>query len=85
MKTITIDNFNENLSAYISEVCGEDVVLSVVTKNGKACVVMNESEYNGLLETMHLLSSTKNQRRLDAAIDEMNRGSMLLRPRDIIE
>lgn len=85
MKTITIDNFNENLSAYINQVCSKNTVLSVVDNNGKACVVMNESEYNGLLETIHLLSSVTNQRRLDAAIDEMNRGSMLLLPRDIIE
>ena len=85
MKTITLGNFNENLSAYLSEVCDEDTILSVVANNGKTCVVMNEHEYNGLLETMHLLSSVTNQRRLDEAIDEMNRGSIELFSRGIID
>ena len=73
MKTITIDNFKKDLPAYLSEVCEGDTILSVMANNGKACVVLNEHEYYGLLETIHLLSSVTNQRRLDAAIDEMKR------------
>jgi antitoxin YefM len=77
MKSITTHDFGNNLPAYLNEVCSNNAVLSVLDNNGRACVVMNESEYNGLLETMHLLSSVKNQRRLDEAIEEMRRGTSL--------
>jgi antitoxin YefM len=77
MKSITTHDFGNNLPAYLNVVCSNNAVLSVLDNNGRACVVMNESEYNGLLETMHLLSSVKNQRRLDEAIEEMRRGTSL--------
>ena len=52
---------------------GEIVVVS--RSKGKNVVVMSLEEYNSMQETLHLVSSKANQKRLDEANEEMRSGN----------
>ena len=51
----------------------KEIVIVSRTKD-KNIVVMDLNEYNSIMETLHLTSSSANQKRLSASLDEMNRG-----------
>jgi len=53
----------------------EDNEIVIVSRSkGKNVVVMSLEEYNAIQETLHLVSSRINQKRLDEAIEEMRSG-----------
>ena len=58
MTTTTITNFRQNLFEYIKSAIEYNDVIDVTTKDGNA-VVMSKEEYNGLMETLYLLSHPK--------------------------
>ena len=58
MTTTTITNFRQNLFEYIKSAIEYNDVIDVTTKDGNA-VVMSKDEYNGLMETLYLLSHPK--------------------------
>lgn len=45
--------------------------------NNKIVIVMSTEEYNSIVETLHIISSWTNQKRLDEAIDEMLSGKSI--------
>lgn len=55
MTSTNATKFRQNLFEYLSLAVDYNDVISVSTKSGNA-VVMSEEDYNGLLETMYLLS-----------------------------
>ena len=55
MTNVNITNFRSDLFAYINQALEYNDVINVNTKNGNA-VLMSEEDYNGLIETVHLLS-----------------------------
>lgn len=57
--------------------------LFVTRSSGKDMVVMSKNDYEGMQETLHLLSSPKNAQRLKEAIEEYNSGGG--QPRQLIE
>ncbi len=42
----------------------------VIVKNGKRFVIIPEAKYRSLIETMYLLSSPKNKKRLKESLNE---------------
>ena len=55
MTNVNITNFRRDLFGYINQALEYNDVINVNTKNGNA-VLMSEEDYNGLIETVHLLS-----------------------------
>lgn len=55
MTNTTITNFRKNVFEYVNQAIQYNDVVNVVTKNGNA-VVISEEEYNGMLETLRLMS-----------------------------
>ena len=55
MTNINITNFRKNLFDYISQAVEFNEVVNVSTKNGNA-VIMSESDYNALMETLYISS-----------------------------
>lgn len=59
MCTVTLNRLSENFAAYINEdVISEDEKLIIAT-DSKNYVVMTEDEYNGLIETIEIMSNPK--------------------------
>lgn len=55
MVNVNITNFRKELFEYINQVVEYNDIISVSTKNGNA-IVMNEDDYNSLMETIQLMS-----------------------------
>ena len=58
MTNTNITNFRQNIFEYINQAVEYNDVIKVNTKNGNA-VILSESDYNSLLETLYLSSDVK--------------------------
>ena len=59
----------------------DDAEIVIVSRSkGKNVVVMDLDEYNAITETLHIVKSEANRKRLQEAIDEMNSGEHLQHP-----
>lgn len=74
MEITTYSNFRQNLKAFLDKVFDSKSPVFVTRSNGEDVVVISKDEYEGMQETLHLLSSPKNAQRLKESIDEYNKG-----------
>lgn len=83
MEVTTYSNFRRNLKAFMDAVFTSRSPLYVTRTNGEDVVVMSKADYDGLQETLYLLSSAKNAERLARGIAEFEQGKGTVR--DLIE
>lgn len=74
MIAANFSEFRTNLKMYLDSVEDNNEVLIVKRKTGKGAVMISLDEYNSIMETMHLLSSKTNAKRLYESIDQMKSG-----------
>jgi antitoxin YefM len=74
MHVLNYTEFRRNLSKNLDKVNDDAAILIVSRSKGKNMVVMELNEYNALTETLHIINSEPNRRRLQDSIDEMNDG-----------
>lgn len=58
MTNTNITNFRQNIFEYMNQAIEFNDIINVNTKNGNA-VILSESDYNSLLETLYLSTNTK--------------------------
>ena len=75
MRVVNYTEFRNNLTENLNLVNEDSEIVIVSRSKGKNVVVMSLEEYNSIQETLHLVSSKTNQKRLDEAIEEMRSGS----------
>ncbi len=68
MTNINITNLRKNLFDYINQAVEFNDVINVNTKAGNA-VIISESDYNGLMETLYL---SRNQKVKDEIVEGIN-------------
>lgn len=68
MTNINITNLRKNLFEYINQAVEFNDVINVNTKAGNA-VIISESDYNGLMETLYL---SRNQKVRDEIVEGIN-------------
>jgi antitoxin YefM len=73
----------DHLAKYMDEVCDSRAPLHITRENARTVVMMSEDEYDGLMETLHLLRSPANAARLLRSIEAADAGK--LTEHDIIE
>lgn len=83
MAHVSYTELRAKLADYMDEVCDTRAPLLVTRQNARSVVMMAEEDYEGLMETVHLLRSPANAARLLASMDETNRGALF--PHDLIE
>jgi antitoxin YefM len=83
MEITTYSNFRQNLKAFMDAVFTSRSPLYVTRANGEDVVVMSKADYEGLQETLYLLSSSTNAERLARGIAEFKQGKGVAR--DLIE
>lgn len=83
MGHVNYTEFRQNLAAHMDEVCDSRVPLTVTRQKGRSVVVLSEEEYNGIMETLHLLKSPANAERLLRSIADADAGRMV--EHDLIE
>lgn len=85
MKSTTAENFRDNLSEMIDELIKSNEQLKVTTETGNV-VVLSESDYNGLMETLRIYSNPKEKEKIIEGLhtkiddcvsgDEINRNNL---------
>jgi len=83
MAHVSYSQLRNNLASYMDEVCDDRVPLFVTRQNARSVVLMSEEDYEGLMETVHLLRSPANAAHLLRSIGEADQGK--LTERELIE
>ena len=76
MSHVSYTELRANLAEFMDEVCDSRVPLHVTRQNARTVVMVSEEEYEGLMETVHLLRSPANATRLVQSIQEANNGAL---------
>ena len=75
MRTTSSTELRNNLAKYLDQVHDDHTPLIITRDGGKpAAVIMSLEDYASHEETMHLLRSPANAKRLQDSIDELNAG-----------
>jgi antitoxin YefM len=83
MAHVSYSELRNNLASYMEEVCDDRAPLVVTRQNARSVVIMSEEDYEGLMETVHLLKSPANAARLLRSIKDADRGK--LKKRETVE
>jgi antitoxin YefM len=70
MAHVSYSQLRSNLARYMDEVCDNRVPLVVTRQNARSVVLMSQEDYEGLMETVHLLKSPANAARLLRSIND---------------
>ena len=68
MREFTVDEAQADFTSILNEVCQARTQVIIRQPNGNDVVVMSVSDYGGMEETLHLLSSTTNASRIYESI-----------------
>lgn len=71
MITANISDFRKNIKLYLDKVIKDFETLIIHRGKDSGIVVLSLKEYNSLMATNHELSSQKNEKRLDSAIEKL--------------
>lgn len=74
MAHINVTQFRQNLASHLDEVADSRAPLFVTRGKGKSVVVLSEEEYESMAETLHLIASPENARRLRESVAELDAG-----------
>ncbi|GAA0731343.1 type II toxin-antitoxin system prevent-host-death family antitoxin [Sphingomonas sp. ABOLD] len=74
MQTLTVSETRANLKAVLDRVVADKAPIQIVRPKGEGVVLVSESEWEGMLETIHLMSSPANAKRLLDGIRELDAG-----------
>jgi antitoxin YefM len=83
MAHVSYSELRNNLASYMDQVCDDRAPLVVTRQNARSVIMMSEEDYEGLMETVHLLKSPANAARLLRSIKQADQGQ--LTERDIVE
>ena len=75
--------FRKDLKHYLDNVENNHETLIIKRGAGKGTVLISLEEYNSIMETLHLLSSKKNAKRLFESIEQVRSGNTVRH--DLIE
>lgn len=79
MAHVSYSQLRNNLASYMDEVCDDRAPLFVTRQNARSVVLMSEEDYEGLMETVHLLKSPANAARLLRSINDADQGKLIER------
>ncbi|TXJ23415.1 MAG: type II toxin-antitoxin system prevent-host-death family antitoxin [Chitinophagaceae bacterium] len=77
MKVVNYSEFRNNLTQNLNAVNEDKEIVIVSRTQGKNVVVMDLDEYNSIQETLHLMSTKANRKRLEEAVAEMNKNKFI--------
>ena len=83
MPTISYTDFRQHLATHMDSVWDSRTPLRVTRQNARPVIVLSEEEYEGIMETLHLLRSPANAERLLRSIKSAESGQ--LSERDIVD
>jgi antitoxin YefM len=76
MLVCTYSNLREHLRERLDQVHESRTPLLVTRQNGPSAVLIDKEEFDGIMETLHLLSTPANAERLRQSIAEADAGKV---------
>jgi antitoxin YefM len=76
---ISATALREHLAEHLDRVTNDREILHVTRQGARSVVVIDEEEFEGMQETLHLLRSPANARRLNAAMADIAAGKVVKR------
>jgi antitoxin YefM len=76
MAHVSYTELRSNLAKYMEKVCASRAPLHITRQNAGTVVMVSEDEYEGMMETLHLLRSPANAARLLRSIEAANAGEL---------
>jgi antitoxin YefM len=76
MSHVSYSDLRAKLAKYMDAVCDSRAPLHVTRQNARSVVMISQDEYDGLMETVHLLRSPANAARLFESIRQAERGRL---------
>jgi antitoxin YefM len=73
---VSYSKLRGNLAACMDEVCNGRAPLVITRRNARSVVLMSEEDYDGLIETVHLLNSPANAARLSRSIADADQDKL---------
>jgi antitoxin YefM len=70
MEKVSYSQFQKSLDYHIERVCDDREPLLIARRNARSVVLIAAEDYDGLVETVHLLKSPANAARLLRSIAE---------------
>jgi antitoxin YefM len=80
MTHVSYSELRANLAGFMDEVCNTHAPLLVTRQNARSVVMISEDDYEGLMETVHLLRSPANAARLLESVAQANSGALTEHP-----
>jgi len=77
MEVLNYTEFRKDLKSSLDKVSNDNDIIIVSRSKNKNVVVLSLQEYNSWKETMYLLSSEKNRKRLEKSIKDFNNGKFV--------
>ena len=74
MPTVSYTEFRQHLAAHMEDVCDSRAPLRVTRQNARSVIVISEEEYDGIMETLHLLRTPANAEHLLRSIENAEAG-----------
>lgn len=76
MSHVSYTEFRRRLAKYMDDVWQNRAPLRVTRQNARTVVMLSEAEYEGMVETLHLLRSPANAERLLRSIESAEAGKL---------
>lgn len=77
MSVITYSNARENFRTIIDKVNEDSEPYIITTKDNINAVLISESDYNSMMETLYLLTNPSNAKHLTESIHQVNQGKTI--------
>lgn len=74
---VTYTDLRNKLATYLDMALDDRVPVLVTRQGSQPVVLLAQSEYDGMMETLHLMSSPANAARLTASIAEAEAGNFV--------
>lgn len=74
MQTITYSEARDNLKAVLDKAAADRAPVMITRQRGENVVLISASEWAGVEETLHLMASSTNAKRLMEGIDRLDAG-----------
>lgn len=76
MAHVRLTEFRQNIASYFDRVLASRAPLLVTRQGSEALVLIAESEYESMQESLHLLSTPANADRLRESIAQLHEGAL---------
>ena len=76
-------NARQNLKALMKQVNNDSDVVTVTSTDNKNVVMMAESDYNAMMETLYLQQNPNNSEHLAQSIADLERGNTMTKEIDV--